>query len=102
MSDPVYICRRCGKPNEGEAAPDPAGAAADGQPSYMHPACARIEAVVMTDARHLSRLRLEKAAPDLLAACEAVLNPENYQGDGRPWSHLTKQVRDAIAKARGQ
>jgi hypothetical protein len=66
LTTPVYLCRRCGQPNQGEAAPDPAGLTADHQLSYMHPECARAEAKDMADARLLARLRLEKVAPDLL------------------------------------
>lgn len=46
-------------------------------------------------------VHLIAAAPDLLAACRAVLDRHNYQGDGRPWSHLIDTVRAAVTKAGG-
>jgi hypothetical protein len=55
------------------------------------------------DFEHYKRwCRMFAAAPDLLAACEAVLDRHNYQGTGEPWSHLFDQVRAAVRKAYDQ
>jgi len=63
-------CARCGKPLEDAAALDPRG----GQPwpSYMHNECALLVAREEAEKRYLERQRLRDAAPDLLAACQAV------------------------------
>ena len=42
--------------------------------------------------------RLIAAAPDLLAACEALLASHKY-GDGVGWQHARDKARAAIAKA---
>lgn len=46
--------------------------------------------------------KLMAASPDLLAACEEVLNRHNYQGTGAPWPSLLDTVQAAVAKAKGE
>lgn len=46
-------------------------------------------------------VRLLQTHAGLLAACKLALEPESYQGDGRPWPHLLMELRKAVAKAEG-
>lgn len=46
--------------------------------------------------------RLIAAAPDLLEACQAILDRHNYQGTGEPWPELADKVRAAVYKATGE
>lgn len=41
------------------------------------------------------------AAPDLLAACEAMVAHYNATNDGKDWTEFVPALRAAIAKARG-
>lgn len=56
------------------------------------------------DKKHVANARLIAAAPDLLAACEAVLKAD---ANPQPWlepkySNAIAQARSALSKARGE
>lgn len=63
-----------------------------------------------TRSRVESRARLMAAAPDLLAACKALLADEYYQkrlaatraGVGTDWGRVVMNAQSAIAKAEGR
>ena len=50
----------------------------------------------------LANARLIAAAPDLLAACQAIMDPHSYHGTGELWSNVRNQVRAAVIKAEGK
>jgi hypothetical protein len=99
-------CRVCGLPVSGEAACDPRLRHDEWnalKASYLHPSCAVLEEARMaTEAK-----RIADAAPDLLAACEAIDALDCCTGCSFPesdwprfWEALEK-ARAALARARG-
>ena len=53
--------------------------------------------------RTQKRLRLERAAPDLLAACrEAGAFLDDVDGEKTNWNDVRENIRRAIAKAEGK
>ena len=53
------------------------------------------------DVRNMSHARLLTAAPDLLAACEELVNSEQYWGEDFDLSFIVAKAKAAIAKAGG-
>jgi hypothetical protein len=99
-----YSCVRCNQPLANMSALDPRGLHQRGEePRYMHPECADAERADMK----AEQCRVEKAALELLEACEAALPALNWAsvhqtGDRLHLVEVIGQIERAIASAKGE
>lgn len=95
MAETVFRCAKCGEVMEGTAAFDPRPNCS--VPSYMHPSCAvMVRAEMDADAK-----RVERAAPYLLAACEAAYEHATNDPIARLDQPQLLKLKKAIAMAKG-